>query len=78
MQSTITSKFQTTIPKQIRESLNLSVKDMLEWKIVNGKIIVVPAVQAKFLNYKNSIKTGPGNILNDIQKARNLRIEKFK
>jgi len=78
MQSTITSKFQTTIPKQIRESLNLSVKDRLEWNIVNGKIIVIPALETKFLNYKNSIKTGPGSISSDIQNARDLRIEKFK
>ena len=78
MHSTITSKFQTTIPKQIRDSLNLSVKDMLEWEIVNGKIIVVPAKPAEFLNYKNMIKTGVGNISTDIQAARDLRIKKFK
>ena len=36
MRSIITSKFQTTIPKAVRENLKLSVKDALEWKIVRG------------------------------------------
>ncbi len=78
MQSTITSKFQTTIPKQIRENLKLSIKDVLDWKVVNGKIIVIPSQQAKFLNYQNTVKTGPGNILDDVKNARNLRIKKYK
>jgi len=38
MQSTITSKIQTAIPKEIRKSLNLSVKELLDWKDINGKI----------------------------------------
>ncbi|MDP2973195.1 MAG: type II toxin-antitoxin system PrlF family antitoxin, partial [Deltaproteobacteria bacterium] len=48
MQSVITSKFQTTIPKAVRENLKLSVQDALEWKIERGKVIVYPA-QKKFL-----------------------------
>ena len=57
MQSVITSKFQTTIPKAVREKLKLSVQDALEWKVERGKVIVYPA-QKKFLQYKNTIKTG--------------------
>ena len=38
MQSLITSKYQTTIPKAIRENLGLSVKDALEWKLEKGKV----------------------------------------
>ena len=37
MQSLITSKYQTAIPKAIRENLGLSVKDALEWKLEKGK-----------------------------------------
>jgi AbrB family looped-hinge helix DNA binding protein len=33
MQSVITSKYQTTIPKAVREKLGLSVKDALDWKV---------------------------------------------
>jgi len=50
MQSTITSKFQTTIPKTIRQSLALSVNDTLEWKFDHGKVIVSP--QGHQLQYR--------------------------
>ena len=75
MQSVITSKFQTTIPKTVRESLKLSVQDALEWKIERGKVIVYPA-QKKFLEYKNTVKTGKGDISADIERARTMRMEK--
>ncbi len=75
MQSVITSKFQTTIPKAVRENLKLSVQDALEWKIERGKVIVYPA-QKKFLQYKNTVKTGKGDISADIERARTMRMEK--
>ncbi len=64
MKSVITSKFQTTIPKRVRESLKLSINDTLEWKIERGKTVVIP-VQKRFLNYKNAIKTGKNTIFLD-------------
>lgn len=77
MQSVITSKFQTTIPKNVRERLKLSIHDTLEWKVDRGKIVVLP-VQKKFLAHRNRIKTGPGKIENDIQKARQQRVKKYR
>ena len=77
MQSVITSKFQTTIPKDVRERLKLSIHDTLEWKIDRGKIVVLP-VQKKFLEYRNKIKTGPGKIEADIKQARKRRVEKYR
>ena len=77
MRSIITSKLQTTIPKAVRENLKLSVKDALEWKIVKGKVIVFPA-QNNFLNYQHTIKTGKGNIAEDIKRARNFPAEKYR
>ncbi|MCJ7803759.1 MAG: type II toxin-antitoxin system PrlF family antitoxin [Desulfobacterales bacterium] len=77
MQSVITSKFQTTIPKAVRENLKLSVQDALEWKIERGKVIVYPA-QKKFLQYKNTVKTGKGDISADIELARTMRMEKYR
>jgi len=77
MQSVITSKYQTTIPKAIRENIGLSVKDSLDWKVKRGKIIISPA-KPNFLKYRNAIKTGPGNIAGDIEVARNLRVEKYR
>lgn len=72
MQTIITSKFQTTIPKKIREKLKLLVNDSLEWRVESGKIILAP-LHKGFLLRKNSIKTGPGNIDEDIALAKRIR-----
>ena len=77
MQSVITSKFQTTIPKAVRENLKLSVQDALEWKIERGKVVIYPA-QKKFLQYKNTVKTGKGDISADVERARTMRVEKYR
>ena len=77
MQSVITSKFRTTIPKEVRERLNLSVYDTLEWKIYQGKILVQP-VQKRFFRHRNRIKAGPGKIEDDIKLAGKQRVEKCR
>ncbi len=74
MQTVITSKFQTTIPKKIREKLKLLVNDSLEWRVERGEIILKP-LHKGFLLRKNSIKTGPGNIDEDIARAKRVRAE---
>jgi len=77
MESTVTSKFQTTIPKNIREQLNICVKDTLDWKVENGKIVVA-VNKNNFLTHKNAIKVGPGSIEDDIRRSRKLRMEKYR
>ena len=77
MESVITSKYQTTIPKAVRENLKLSISDAIEWKIENGRVIVSP-VKKNFLKHKNSIIVGKGNIREDIQSARKSKVEKYK
>jgi len=78
MQTVISAKFQTTIPKKIREQLKLSINDALDWQVDHdGKIIVEP-LHKKFLLRKNSIDTGPGKIDDDIVQARTLRAERNK
>jgi AbrB family looped-hinge helix DNA binding protein len=77
MQSTITSKFQTTIPKAIRENMALVVNDTLEWKVDHGKIIVAPK-QKNFLKFQNKVKVGKGDIEADISLARDLRLEEYR
>ena len=77
MQSVITSKFQTTIPKKIREQLRLSVHDALDWRLEKGKIVVSP-IHFNFLEFQNSIKVGQGDTRKDIQLARQLRMVKYK
>ncbi len=75
--SVVTSKFQTTIPKSIRENMNLSVSDTLDWEIENDKI-VVRTIKNNFLTYKNTIKTDSGSIEGDIEFARKLRVKKYR
>ncbi len=77
MRTSITSKFQTTIPKAIRQAMNLSVKDAIEWKIENGKIVITP-LKKNFLRFRNSVKTGTGDIRRDIELARNLRSKRHQ
>jgi AbrB family looped-hinge helix DNA binding protein len=77
MRSLVTSKYQTTIPKAIRETLGLSVRDALEWKVEKGKVTLYPT-KRNFLKYRNTVKTGEGDIAGDIDTARNLRMEKYR
>ena len=77
MQSVITSKCQTTIPKKIRVQLKLSVSDTLEWKVENGKAVVLP-VHKRFLQHRNAIKTGKGDISQDIAFAIKERVGKYE
>ncbi|MBW2596556.1 MAG: AbrB/MazE/SpoVT family DNA-binding domain-containing protein [Deltaproteobacteria bacterium] len=76
MRTTITSKYQTTIPKTIREDLNISINDTLEWNVENGKIVVLP-MQKNFLKFRNAVKTGSGDIENDIKLSRKRRTERY-
>lgn len=77
MQSVVTSKYQTTIPKDIRSQLKISVSDTLEWKVEDGKAIVLP-VQTRFLEHRNAVKVGKGDIAKDIDIARKERAEKHR
>jgi len=74
MQSTVTAKFQTTIPKPIREKLKLDINDALEWSYEKGKVVVYP-VARRFLTHRNAVKVGKGNIADDIRRARRLRAD---
>jgi AbrB family looped-hinge helix DNA binding protein len=77
MKSVITSKFQTTIPKSIREGLKLSIHDALDWEIKNGNVVVKP-VHNKFLIHKNSIQVGKGDIQKDLESSKSLRAGKYR
>jgi hypothetical protein len=53
------------------------VSDTLEWKVENGKAVILP-VHKKFLEYRNAIKTGKGDIAHDINLARKERAGKYR
>jgi len=75
MRSVITSKYQTTIPKEVRDTLKLSVHDAVEWRIDDGVAMVYPT-QVAFLSRRGCIKTGKGDIASDIKEARRERSER--
>jgi hypothetical protein len=52
---------------RIRSELKLSVSDVLEWKVEDGKAIVLP-VRRRFLEYRNAVKVGKGDIAEDIDR----------
>ena len=54
IQSIITSKGQTTIPKQIRNLLNLKPQDKLYYLIEDDKVIIKP-IHGNILQLKGSI-----------------------
>ena len=76
MLSVFTYKYQTTIPKTVKEKLKLSVNDSIQWKVKAGRAFLSPA-QKNFLSYQNRVKTDRGDIAKDIERARKLRVEKF-
>lgn len=68
-QSTITSKYQTTVPKEVREKLGLRPQDVLRWEVVGDMIRILPA-QRGFLERRGSIRVGKGSVVDDIRRAR--------
>jgi AbrB family looped-hinge helix DNA binding protein len=73
MKSTVTTKYQTTIPKAVREKLGISVNDSLEWVVEKGRVVVYP-IHSYFLRYQGSVKIGAGDIAADIQSEREQRV----
>ncbi len=71
-QSTITSKFQTTVPKEIRQKLGLAPRDLLCWEIVGQDVRVVPARRG-FLDRRGSVQVGAGSAVEDVRLARSRR-----
>ena len=77
MISKITSKFQTTIPKDIRNYLKLDASDALEWEVEQNRVII-RSVEKGFLSFKNSIHVPDGNTRTDIEMARGKMAEKYR
>jgi len=77
MKSTITSKFQTTIPRDVRERLKLTVHDTVDWRIEDGRVVVVP-LRCDFLRHRNRIAVGVGEISADLAAARQAWAERHR
>ncbi|HEX3526604.1 MAG TPA: AbrB/MazE/SpoVT family DNA-binding domain-containing protein [Thermoanaerobaculia bacterium] len=69
--STITVKYQTTVPKEVRERLGARPGDVLQWE-VEGDHVRVSAAAPAFLALQGKFKVGPGDPVEDVRKAREL------
>jgi len=70
--STMTSKGQTTVPRQIREQLGLVPGDTLRWETCGSSVQVTVARRA-FLARRGSVEVGSGSVTTDIEEARRQR-----
>lgn len=70
--STLTSKGQTTVPKEVREALALESGDRLSWEIRGGRIEVTTKRPA-FFGWESFIKTASRNVVREIEEARKRR-----
>lgn len=71
-QSTITSKNQTTVPREVREKLGAAPGDVLHWEVRKGEARVRPAAVA-FLERKGWVRVGRGSTVDDVRRARERR-----
>jgi len=70
--STLTSKGQTTVPKEVREALDLSVGDKLTWEIRGGKVAITTDRPA-FYRWEGFIKNSSGDVVKEMAEARKRR-----
>lgn len=70
--STLTSKSQTTVPKEVREKLGIGPGDVLDWEVADGAVRVTPTGRA-FARRRGSIGVGPGSAVEDVQALRRRR-----
>lgn len=71
--STITSKYQTTVPREVREKLGVGPGDVLRWEVAGEGAIRVMAADTAFLRRRGSIRIGPGSTVEDVERARSIR-----
>jgi antitoxin PrlF len=66
--STMTSKGRTTVPKAIRDALDLHPGDQLHWEINSGRVTITKR-PASF-RWKGVIKHGPADAVQAVIEAR--------
>jgi AbrB family looped-hinge helix DNA binding protein len=70
--STITSKGQTTVPKEVRDALNLTPGDKLTWE-VNGGRVAITTERPAFFRWEGVVKHGPRDVVKAVEEARKRR-----
>lgn len=69
--STLTSKGQTIVPKEVRDLLHLDVGEKLTWEISGGKVAVTTDRPA-FFRWEGFIESS-GDVVKEIEEARKRR-----
>jgi AbrB family looped-hinge helix DNA binding protein len=70
--STLTSKGQTTVPKEVREALDVEAGDKLTWEIRGGRVAVTTE-RPSLLDFEGFIKNSSGDVVAEIAEARKRR-----
>lgn len=70
--STITSKGQTTVPKEVREALNVDAGDKLTWEIKGGRVAITTERPALW-RWAGSVKGGLDDPVKAVAEARKRR-----
>lgn len=69
--STLTAKYQTTVPKEVREKLHAEPSDVLQWELA-GDHVRVTVAPSDFQELQGRFKVGPGDPVEDVRRAREL------
>jgi looped-hinge helix DNA binding domain, AbrB family len=69
--STISSKGQTTVPKEVRDALDLHAGDQLTWEISGGRVAITK--RPAFYRWEGAIKHGPADAVQAVIDARKTR-----
>jgi len=70
--STITSKGQTTVPKEVRDALGLDAGDKLNWEVRGGRVAIT-AERPALYDFEGFIKHGPADAVKAVIAARKSR-----
>lgn len=70
--STMTSKGQTTVPKEVREALNIDAGDKLTWEVRGGRVTVTTE-RPLLWELEGFIKHGEPDAVKAVAAARKMR-----
>jgi len=70
--STLTTKGQTTVPKEVRDALALEPGDKLSWQINGGRVAITTA-RPSLLDFEGFIKNSSGDVVAEIAEGRKRR-----
>jgi antitoxin PrlF len=70
--STITSKGQTTVPKEVRDLLDVGPGDRLTWEVHGGKVAITTE-QPGLFQWEGIFKDGPADSVEAVAEARKRR-----